>query len=65
MVKVDLHKPMDVSIAVCDYTGKVDSDLRNQLDSQFTEYFLATSSYKSHMFDKYQSQQGAKEYTSI
>jgi hypothetical protein len=28
-VKLDLHKPMDVSIAVCDYTEKVDSDLRN------------------------------------
>jgi hypothetical protein len=71
VVKLDLHKPMDVSIAVCDYTGKVDSDLRKQLDSQFTEYFLATSSYKwnasseSYMFDKYQSWQAAKEYTSI
>jgi hypothetical protein len=71
VVKVDLHKPMDVSIAVCDYTGKVDSNLWNQLDSQFTEYFLATSSYKcnasseSYMSDKCPSWQGAKEYTSI
>lgn len=71
VVKLDLHKPRDVWIAVCDYTGKVDSDLSNQLDSQFTEYFLATSLYKwnasseGYMFDKYQSWQGAKEYTSI
>jgi hypothetical protein len=32
-VKLDLHKPMDVSIAVCDYTEKVDSDLRNPTSS--------------------------------
>jgi hypothetical protein len=57
-------------LQVCDYTRKVDSNLRNQLDSQYTEWFLATSSYKwnagseSYMFDKYQSWQGAKEYTS-